>query len=106
MTDAPDKDKNIRSPETVEPARPWTKEEMEEAKPLPLPTVDAPPNAYAPGFPYAGTGGVTSAGRPERAEAKPLPLPTVDAPPNAYAPGLPYTGTGGVTPAGRPERAE
>ncbi|MCW2547663.1 MAG: hypothetical protein JWN96_2123 [Mycobacterium sp.] len=74
--DAPDKDKNISSPETVEPARPWTKEEMEQAKPLPLPSVEATPNVGASGFPYVG------------------------------ASGFPYTGTGDVKPAGRPERDE
>lgn len=69
------KDKNTRSPESVEPARPWTKEEMERADPLPLPTVDPTPKVQAPGLPQAGaglphtgTGEVKPAGRPERKE--------------------------------------
>lgn len=65
LADAPDKDENTRSPETVEPVQPWTKEEMERAKPLPLPTVDTTSNVDTPGLPYTGKGDVKPAGRPE-----------------------------------------
>ena len=62
----PSKDGNVRSKDSVAPPRPWTKEEMHAAKPLPLPTVEPQTKAAAPGVPHSGKKGQTEpGGQPE-----------------------------------------
>jgi hypothetical protein len=55
---------NKKSAESPGPARPWTEEEMANAKPLPMPTVDSP-KAPVSGVPHAGKGETKPAGKPE-----------------------------------------
>ncbi len=62
---APRKTGNVGSEENVAPVHPWTKEEMEAAKPLPLPAVEAPAKPSAAGHPHAGKGQMTPGGPPE-----------------------------------------
>jgi hypothetical protein len=62
----PSKAGNTRSKETGAAPRPWTKEEMEAAKPLPLPTVEASrTKAPSGGTPHIGKGEATPGGRPD-----------------------------------------
>ena len=58
---------NTSSADNLGRTRPWTKEEMDAAKPLPLPTVDADaaPDVHTSGVPHAGKGETKPAGRPE-----------------------------------------
>jgi hypothetical protein len=56
---------NARSAHTQGQARPWTDEEMAAAKPVPLPTVNAPEKARTSGVVHAGKGETKPAGRPE-----------------------------------------
>jgi hypothetical protein len=66
--DAPSEAGNVSSQESPGLARPWTDEEMADAKPLPLPTVEDEATVRAPGLPYAGQGETKPAGRPENDE--------------------------------------
>lgn len=62
----PSKAGNTRSKETGVAPRPWTKEEMEAAKPLPVPTVEAPATkAPSEGRPHFGKGNTTPGGHPD-----------------------------------------
>jgi hypothetical protein len=66
VADGPFKAGNTRSKETAVAPRPWTKEEMDAAKPLPLPTVEAPATqAPSDGRPHIGKGEATPGGRPD-----------------------------------------
>jgi hypothetical protein len=66
VTGAASKAGNTRSKETEVVPRPWTTEEMEAAKPLPLPTVEAPATKAPPdGRPHIGKGEATPGGRPD-----------------------------------------
>ena len=62
---APSDAGNTSSTDELGTARPWTDEEMATAKPIPLPTVDAPPAPGQAGAPHAGQGETKPAGRPE-----------------------------------------
>jgi hypothetical protein len=100
----PDKEKNVRSSKTGEPARRTRPQRPPEAtgRQRSAGVPDKEKNVRAPE--------TVEPPRPwteeEMARAKPLPVPTVNAAPGAHAPGLPYTGMGEVKPAGRPERHE
>jgi hypothetical protein len=68
---APDETGNVSSAENIEPARPWTDEEMAASKPIPLPTVEPTPRAVdIAGVTHAGKGETKGGGRPEHDEAK------------------------------------
>jgi len=56
---------NVDSGESAAPARPWTKDEMDAAKPFPLPTVEPPAKVPVPGLPHSGKGEMKPGGRPE-----------------------------------------
>jgi hypothetical protein len=61
--------RNASSPDNPRTGRPWTDEEMAEAKPLPLPTVDPTARVGMGGVSHSGRGETTAAGRPENEEA-------------------------------------
>ena len=68
---APNETGNVGSAENLQPARPWTDEEMAAAKPIPLPTVEPTPRVVGvAGVPDAGKGETKAGGRPENDEAK------------------------------------
>ena len=68
---APDETGNVGSAENIEPAGPWTDEEMAASKPIPLPTVEpTPQDVGVAGVANAGKGESKEGGRPENDEAK------------------------------------
>ena len=57
---------NQASPPQAAPGRPWTAEEMAEARPLPLPDGSGPAaEERASGLPHVGEGQTAPAGRPD-----------------------------------------
>jgi hypothetical protein len=68
---APGETGNVSSAKDIEPAHPWTADEMAAAKPIPLPTVEPTPQVVGvAGVPHAGKGETKAGGRPENDEAK------------------------------------
>jgi hypothetical protein len=57
---------NVRSVDNPGQTRAWTAEEMAEAKPMPVPTVNDPSAAGTAGVPHAGKGQTNAAGKPEQ----------------------------------------
>jgi hypothetical protein len=56
---------NVSSVDKPGPVRPWTDEEMAEAKPLPIPTVDPTAWVGVASVSHTGIGKTKAAGRPE-----------------------------------------